>query len=72
VTHTEATQRWGVWITQDRSRGKLPTSYWWQGPEYKGDQLMTQSQAEAMARSLQAASPNWKYEARPYLQDHQQ
>jgi hypothetical protein len=61
-------ERWGVWITQDKPRkGQTePDSYWWQGPDYKGDCILTKEQAEVTARSLQDECPPWRYEAKLY------
>lgn len=66
MTTTEGA--WGVWITQGpKLIGNLPRSYWWQGPAYRGDHLMTQAVAEREARRLNSLSPTWRYEARPYV-----
>jgi hypothetical protein len=62
-------ERWGVWITQGSTRKNgLPTSYWWQGPNYYGDMVMTRLEAEAAAKAMQAKWPGWTYEARLYVQ----
>ena len=68
-TKTEVPEeRWGVWITQAEPRkGQTkPDSYWWQGPDYKGDHMVTKPQAEATARALQEACRPWTYVAKPY------
>lgn len=67
TTPTVTGELWGVWITQDRKReGRLPRSYWWQGPEYKGDHVVSRAQAERAAEEMKIACPKWMYEARPY------
>lgn len=62
-------ERWGVWITQDKPRrGRAsPDAYWWQGPDYYGDCVMTREQAETTARRFQQESPSWRYEPRLYV-----
>jgi len=61
-------ERWGVWITQEKPRrGEVkPDSYWWQGPDYKGDYVTNRAWAEANARAMQLECPDWRYEARRY------
>jgi hypothetical protein len=70
---TDSGERWGVWITQDKPRsGGLPQSYWWQGPDYYGDCLLTtRAQAEAEAAAKRTQCPKWMYEARLYTRTAQ-
>ena len=61
-------ERWGVWITQARPRkGQTqPDAYWWQGPDYYGDCLLTRREAEDVVADMQKREPTWSYEAKPY------
>lgn len=59
-----AEDRWGVWIAQG-SKGS-PRAYWWQGPEYKGDHVVSRAEAEREASKMRLNCPQWTYEARPY------
>lgn len=63
-------ERWGVWITQGKPcKGCVtPSSYWWQGPTYKGPPDLTESEARTMAETLQTMCPLWRYEAKIYLE----
>jgi hypothetical protein len=58
-------EQWAIRITQVRDGRKLG-SYWWQGPEYRGDHIMTRSEAERMAAVLERDGRPWLYEARLY------
>lgn len=66
---TSSDERWGIWITQDKPRRgqSKPDAYWWQGPDYYGDCIMTKAEAEAEARIMRAECPAWSYEARLYV-----
>ena len=62
---------WGIWIIQAPSQsGVLPPSYcpsyWWQGPSFQGDHVMTRAHAEEYARQMRLGCPAWTYEVRPY------
>ena len=60
--------RWGVWITQEKPRRgqQKPDAYWWQGPDYYGDCILTRGQAEDVARTMKADCPSWSYEVKLY------
>jgi hypothetical protein len=58
---TTTGEQWGVWISHGRE------SYWWQGPTYAGDHIMTKKEATSEAARLQATCPQWSYEARAYV-----
>lgn len=60
--------KWGVRITQaGPGVGDPPPSYWWQGPHYRGDEVMTRGEAEVRAAEMRSNGYPWRYEARPYV-----